>query len=279
MKSIIPILFAAILLAACSGTKQSNESRDTEPIPSAEAVKTGNAEKTEEKEVSTKENTEEAVEKNEPIYKLNNANWVIERLDGTEEKNVLITIDDAPDKHSLEMAEILNKLGVKAIFFVNGHFLDTPEEEERLKKIHDMGFAIGNHTYSHPTLTKISEEEQKQEIVSLNERVKEITGVSPAFFRAPFGLNTDYSKEIAAQEGMLLMNWTYGYDWEKQYQNPDALAKIMVDSPYLTNGANLLMHDREWTKDALEDIVKGLQSKGYSFADPNLIEVPERGNG
>ncbi|RHW38177.1 polysaccharide deacetylase family protein [Neobacillus notoginsengisoli] len=266
------------MLAACVGTKQSNESRVTESIPSPEASETENVEKPKEKEESAEEKTEGVVEETKPVYKLNEANWVIERLDGSDEKNVLITIDDAPDKHSLEMAEILNRLGVKAIFFVNGHFLDTPEEEERLKKIHDMGFAIGNHTYSHPTLTKIPEEEQKEEIVSLNDRVKEIIGVSPAFFRAPFGMNTDYSKEIASQEGMLLMNWTYGYDWEKQYQNPDSLVEIMIGSPYLTNGANLLMHDREWTKDALEDIVKGLQSKGYSIADPDLIEVPKRGN-
>ncbi|WP_059170238.1 polysaccharide deacetylase family protein [Bacillus sp. FJAT-27445] len=279
MKSFIPVLFAAAMLAACGGTKQSNESQVTETIPAEEATETEKVEKPQDKEEDIEKHTEKTVEETQPVYKLNEANWVIERLDGSEEKNVLLTIDDAPDKHSLEMAEILNRLGVKAIFFVNGHFLDTPEEEERLKKIHDMGFAIGNHTYSHPTLTQISEEEQKKEIVSLNNRVKEITGVSPAFFRAPFGMNTEYSKEIAAQEGMLLMNWTYGYDWEKQYQNSESLAEIMVTSPYLTNGANLLMHDREWTKDALEDIVKGLQSKGYSVADPDLIEVPKRENG
>ncbi|WP_316568612.1 polysaccharide deacetylase family protein [Neobacillus sp. YIM B06451] len=276
MKLFIPVLFAATMLFACSGTKQSNESRVTETIPPAETTETEKVEKPQETDEPNEKITEETAEETQPVYKLNEANWVIERLDGSEEKNVLLTIDDAPDKHSLEMAEILNRLGVKAIFFVNGHFLDTPEEEERLKKIHEMGFAIGNHTYSHPTLTNISEEEQKQEIVSLNERVKEITGVSPAFFRAPFGINTDYSKEIAAQEGMLLMNWTYGYDWEKQYKNPDSLAEIMVGSPFLTNGANLLMHDREWTKNALEDIVKGLQSKGYSIADPDLIEVPKK---
>ncbi|WP_409275879.1 polysaccharide deacetylase family protein [Neobacillus sp. SCS-31] len=276
MKSFIPVFFAATMLVACSGTKQSNETRVTETIPTAETTETEKVEKPQETNESIEKNTEETTEETQPVYKLNEANWVIERLDGSEEKNVLLTIDDAPDKHSLEMAEILNRIGVKAIFFVNGHFLDTPEEEERLKKIHEMGFAIGNHTYSHPTLTKIPEVEQKQEIVSLNERVKEIIGVSPAFFRAPFGMNTEYSKEIAAEEGMLLMNWTYGYDWEKQYQNPDSLAEIMVGSPFLTNGANLLMHDRQWTKDALEDIVKGLQSKGYSIADPDLIEVPKK---
>ncbi|SIC65311.1 Uncharacterised protein [Mycobacteroides abscessus subsp. abscessus] len=69
------------------------------------------------------------------------------------------------------------------------------------------------------------------------------------------------------------MNWTYGYDWEKDYQNKEALTDIMVNSPYLTDGANLLMHDRDWTNAALEGIVKGLQAKGYEIADPDRIQT------
>lgn len=71
------------------------------------------------------------------------------------------------------------------------------------------------------------------------------------------------------------MNWTYGYDWEKGFQEKDALTEIMINSPYLNSGANLLMHDRKWTSAALEGIVKGLQEKGYEIVDPDLIEVPE----
>ena len=68
------------------------------------------------------------------------------------------------------------------------------------------------------------------------------------------------------------MNWTYGYDWEKQYRDPDSLADIMVNTPYLTNGANLLMHDREWTSAALPKIVEGLRAKGFGFIDPKTIK-------
>ena len=108
----------------------------------------------------------------------------------------------------------------------------------------------------------------------MNDRLEELIGERPKFFRAPFGMNTDYSKKLVAEEKMLLMNWTYGYDWENDYQSKDALSDIMVNTPLLRNGANLLMHDREWTSAALEDIVKGLQNKGYKIVDPDLIETP-----
>lgn len=214
---------------------------------------------------------EEAVSLSEPQYKINASNWTIEPMNHANSKVVLLTIDDAPDKNALEMARILKKLSAPAIFFVNGHFIDTPEEAEVLKAIHELGFAIGNHTYSHHNLKTLSEAQQYNEIVSLNDRVEEIIGERPKFFRAPFGSISDYSRKVAKDENMLLMNWTYGYDWEKEYQSKEALADIMINSPFLVNGANLLMHDRQWTKEALEDIVKGLRNKGFTPVDPAQI--------
>src|SRR5699024_1925299 len=110
-----------------------------------------------------------------------------------------------------------------------------------------------------------------------------IIGEKPKFFRAPHGMNTDYVRQLVKEEGMLLMNWTYGYDYFEPYMDAEKLKQAMitgegpeVDVSYslLRPGANLLMHDREWTLEALEDIIKGLQEKGYSFADPNTIELP-----
>src|SRR5690625_6385090 len=77
-------------------------------------------------------------------------------IDKANEKVALLTIDDAPDKHALEMAQQLKEMDANAIFFVNGHFLETKEEKEVLKEIYDLGFVIGNHTYSHPSLDRKS---------------------------------------------------------------------------------------------------------------------------
>ena len=123
---------------------------------------------------------------------------------------------------------------------------------------------------------QISEAEQEEEIISVSNTVEEVIGERPIFFRAPFGQNTDFSREIVKNDGMLLMNWSYGYDWEKQYMEAGPLADIMVNNDFLRDGANLLMHDREWTADALKDIVEGLRAKGYDFIDPATIQGVEQ---
>ncbi len=208
----------------------------------------------------------------EPKYQLRESDWSLQPIDDAENRNVLITIDDAPDSYSLEMAETLKEEDVPAIFFVNGHFLQDEQGREDLKAIHDLGFEIGNHTMNHVSLNTISEQETLKEIHDLNDLIEDITGERPAFFRAPFGINTDHSKEILKEEEMIWMNWTYGYDWEEGYMEADSLADIMVDTELLKNGANLLMHDREWTKEALPSIIEGFREKGYGFIHPGEIE-------
>ncbi|PAV29866.1 polysaccharide deacetylase [Virgibacillus profundi] len=280
MKQIVRVLFLSLLivLAACNSDEPvSNESAENKEGHQEEEQEQETDiadEKTEVEEVEDEENEMDSKEKeSEPLYKVSD-NWSIVPIDeGTDEKVILLTIDDAPDQYAVEMAKTLKELDVNAIFFVNGHFLDTPEEEAKLKEIHDMGFIIGNHTYSHPLLSDISDEEQKEEIVELNNRVEEIIGERPKFFRAPHGVNTDFSKQIVEEEGMKLMNWSFGYDWEEQYRTKEALTDIMVNTELLGNGSNLLMHDREWTAAALESIVTGLQNKGYENVDPNLIQT------
>ncbi|MDY0406013.1 polysaccharide deacetylase family protein [Virgibacillus sp. 179-BFC.A HS] len=206
--------------------------------------------------------TKEAVPDKKTAYKMKD-NWYLTPIDAeANEKVVLLTIDDAPDKHALEMAKTLKALNVKAIFFVNGHFLESDKKKAELKQIHDMGFTIGNHTYSHAFLPDISAEEQKKEIIKVNDMVENIIGERPQFFRAPNGANTDVSRQIAKDQHMTLMNWSYGYDFMPEYADKAKLTEIMLHTNLLGNGANLLMHDRDWTNKALKDIVTGLKKKG-----------------
>ncbi|WP_054710031.1 polysaccharide deacetylase family protein [Bacillus sp. JCM 19041] len=253
---------------ADSGTSEQNENAETE-----------NTEETTENENSEEENTdmnEEEIEEApaEIVYEINPDFWTVEPIKGTDAdpEVVLLTIDDAPDKYGVEMAKTLKELEAPAIFFVNAHFINTEEKAEELREIHDMGFEIGNHTKTHPNLSEISEEQQREEIVELNDMIEEIIGERPRFFRAPHGVNTDYSRSVVKDEGMTNMNWTYGYDWEAEYKEKDAIADIMVNTELLGNGGNLLMHDREWTAAGLEDIVNGLREKGYDFVDPDQLK-------
>ncbi|WP_117169839.1 polysaccharide deacetylase family protein [Paraliobacillus sediminis] len=284
-RKLFVLLIGAILLLA--GCNNGNADEDSEKNENSDETQTNEENQEEEIEdvVEEPEVEEELVEEEpesvEVEYQINSETWSVEPLADASEDVVLLTIDDAPADNALEMAKTLKGLDAKAIFFVNGHFLETDEEKAVLKEIYDMGFPIGNHTYTHKNLKEISEEEQREEIVGLNDLVEEIIGERPKFFRAPHGANTDYSTDLAKDEGMVVMNWTYGYDYFTPYQDADKLATAMitgegpeVDVPYslLKPGANLLMHDRDWTAAALEEIVTGLRDKGYEMVDPAAIQ-------
>ncbi|GIO26014.1 polysaccharide deacetylase family protein [Ornithinibacillus bavariensis] len=298
MKKIFMLISVLLMvsLVACSNSNQSKETKDNQiKDEPKEQISNSNedsniAENTENNKGADQEasNQEEANNDKEmggaveAAYRIAD-NWSITPIkEGINEKVVLLTIDDAPDKYALEMARTLKDLDAGAIFFVNGHFLETPENKEILKKIHDMGFIIGNHTYSHKKLPDLTKEEQKNEIIRVNDMVEEIIGERPKFFRAPNGANTDYSKNLVKEEKMVLMNWSYGYDYFKPYMDKEKLTKAMITgegpearepNSLLNPGANLLMHDRKWTSEALGDIVVGLREQGYEMVDPHLIET------
>ncbi len=258
---------SALMLVACGNKKDDSAQTDSPEKDNIEHVATEDSD-SKEKTATFK-------------YEVNQDTWQIVPLkdSNASEKVALLTFDDTPDKHGLEIAQKLDKLGVPAIFFVNAMFLDRPGGEEMLKGIHKLGFEIGNHTYNHPDLTTLSYEEQLKEIKGVNDRVEEIIGLRPRFLRPPFGLFNETTLKIMDEEKMTIMNWTYGYDWEEQYQNGAALADIMVNTEFLSSGANLLMHDRSWTLDAQEGIISGLRDKGYTFVDPaEIISKREMNN-
>lgn len=273
MRKLFTMTAVVLLLAACSGEKTAQEDKQVKDKEVESETDSQVQEKPKEQDQVSEDNQDIEKSSASPEYKMNKVTYALEPIGEANTKVALLTIDDAPDKHALEMAKTLKGLDAKAIFFVNGHFINTPEKEEIIKEIYDLGFVIGNHTYSHSDLTTLSEEKQKEEILSVNEIVERITGEKPNFFRAPFGSNTDFSKQLAREEQMLLMNWSYGYDWHKEYMSGDAIAEIMVNAPELNDGANLLMHDREWTNEGLERIVKGLRDKGYEILDPEFIDT------
>ncbi|MGP4075070.1 polysaccharide deacetylase family protein [Halobacillus sp. K22] len=277
-----------VLLAACGGVngqedggkeqeknkEQATQEADEKKDSAKEENEENKAEKEEKSEKSEEAAAEASPEEPKEVQYQITGNWGFEPIKDANPNVALLTIDDAPDEHGVEMAETLKAAEAPAIFFVNGHFIDSEEGKEELKKIHELGFPIGNHTMTHASLPDLSQEEQKEEIVGLNDKIEKIIGERPKFFRAPFGQNTEYSKQLAAEEKMLLMNWTYGYDWNEEYMEADKLADIMVNTELLGNGANLLMHDREWTAEALDDIVEGLRGKDYELLDPALIKTP-----
>ncbi|MEG0288059.1 MAG: polysaccharide deacetylase family protein [Carnobacterium sp.] len=273
-------LMSALILSGCqtSDSSSAKESSSDSALTQSMQSSSETANSTSESQTSSEEAVKESEEQPAAYkYRVNPANSVIEPINADDEsKVVLLTFDDAPDEHAVEIATKLKDIGAPAIFFINGMFIESDEGKEKLKEIYDMGFEIGNHTQTHPDLSTLSPEEERKEILETNDLIYDAIGIKPRFFRAPFGITTDTTDEIMAEEKMVSMTWTYGYDWEADYQDATALTDIMLHTEYLNDGANLLMHDRTWTNEAAVDIAEGLKDQGYTWVDPALLESPER---
>lgn len=188
-------------------------------------------------------------------------------------KVVLLTFDDGPkDKTMVEsLLDTLDKHKAKAIFFVLGS--KVKQNPDLLKTIHARGQTIGNHTWSHSQLNKISDAQADEEFDSTQRIIRETIGLTPVFFRPPNGISTDHLNERFPKEHVLRMNWSNGsLDWADNQNKPAGVIQSVLDQ--LHPGSNILMHELPWTTQALDELLTKLEAKGYSFVDPAAIETP-----
>ncbi|ANE49027.1 xylanase deacetylase [Paenibacillus swuensis] len=191
-------------------------------------------------------------------------------------KAVLLTFDDGPkDKAIIEsMLNTLDKHKAKAIFFVNGY--RVKQHPELLKLIADRKQTIGNHSWDHIDLKKQSAAEVSKQLGDVQAIVKKITGISPKYFRPPFGSGGDAVKKEALRQGMLFMTWSNGSeDWLGKNKNkPDQVINNVMKQ--LAPGSNILMHELPWTAEALDILLTKMTSQGYVFINPDTIDITKK---
>lgn len=125
----------------------------------------------------------------------------------TDKKQVSISFDAAwGDEQTHTLLDILKEHNVKSTFFLVGDWVDKYPDD--VKDIYDAGHDIGNHSDTHPHMTEMSTEEQKNQIKACNKKIKEITGKEPKLFRAPYG---DYNNTVVQSVKSLNM---YCVQWD-----------------------------------------------------------------
>lgn len=247
--------------AAVEATTTTTVTTTTAAETSATAA-TATAEKTSAATTTTAEKTSAATEETQMTDNVQN-----------EKKVVALTFDDGPNTTTTnEVLDVLEKYGITASFFLIGNNIND-ESAKSVKRAYDMGCEIGNHSKSHSDMTKMTEEEILEEIEYTNEKVIEITGEAPTFFRPPF---------IAVSPTMIdciEMPFISGYganDWVEKY-TAEHRAKLVIRQ--VRDGAIILLHDSQGnsqTVAALDIIIPELQSQGYEFV--TISEVFERKN-
>ncbi|WP_061865653.1 peptidoglycan-N-acetylglucosamine deacetylase PgdA [Streptococcus oralis] len=183
-------------------------------------------------------------------------------------KVVALTFDDGPNPSTTPQAlDTLAKYGVKATFFVLGKNISG--NEDLLKRMKSEGHVIGNHSWDHPVLSKLSLEDAKKQITDTEDLLTQVLGSSSKLMRPPYGAITD---DIRNNLDLSFIMWDVdSLDWKSRNETA-ILTEIQHQA---RNGSIILMHDiHETTVHCLPKVIEYLKSEGYEF-----VTVPELLNG
>ena len=187
-----------------------------------------------------------------------NEKGVLTRKIDKNKKMVALTYDDGPSIYTPRVLKTLKENNSVATFFVVGN--RVPTYSDTVKKAHDMGCEIGNHTYEHKNLTRVSEAEVKRQITKTNRNVKKVTGQAPVIVRPTGGATNANVKQWV---GMPSIIWSIDtLDWKTR--NADSTKKAVLD--HVKDGDIVLMHDLySATASASETIIPELVKRGYQL--------------
>lgn len=185
-----------------------------------------------------------------------------------EAPRVALTFDDGPNReYTKALLDGLKKRGVKASFFLMGK--NIAGNEELVKRMHDEGHLIGNHTFDHVQLNKLSDAQACEQITKTSNRIYEITGEYTTFIRPPFGA---WKKDLDCVVTMIPVLWDIDpLDWKTD--NADkVVSRVEKD---VEDGDIILLHDNYASSvEAALRIVDDLSKQGYRFvtADELLLD-------
>lgn len=162
---------------------------------------------------------------------------------------------------------VLNALraaGLHVTFFVTGKWAE--QNPQLVKQIRQDGHEIGNHTYSHPDLRKLSDAEIREQLKKTDDIVTRITGMPcDPYFRPPYGGRDRRVIRLAAEMGYTTIYWSLdSWDAFKKNITSSEVKKRVLER--VQGGDIVLMHcGSQATADALPSLIQELQSRGYQI--------------
>lgn len=172
---------------------------------------------------------------------------------------IALTFDDGPyPKVTGHILDVLEKNGVCATFFVLGSRIEG--HEDMLTRMDELGCEIGNHSFSHADLTRLSKADCQRELSDTDAEIRRVTGHEASVVRPPYGY---YNKTVMSAAERPLILWTVDTnDWRGKA--PGEIADYVIQQA--KEGSVILMHDQQTqTADAMEMIIPTLIEEGFRF--------------
>lgn len=182
----------------------------------------------------------------------------VEKESTTEIKQIAITFDDGPSLYTEELLDGLMKRNVKASFFLIGKKVE--EFPDIVKREKEEGHLIGNHTYNHVDISKVSEEVAKEELGKTDQALKKILGEGTIYVRPPFGIR---QKKLEEELDLIPVMWSIDpLDWTTENVT-EIVNKVVTEAD---ENDIILMHDcYKSSVEAALRIIDILQKEDFEF--------------
>lgn len=185
----------------------------------------------------------------------------------TEDKVLYLTFDAGYENgNTAPILDALKKHNVPAAFFVVGNFIS--ENPDLIKRMDEEGHIVGNHTYSHPDMSKMSTKEAfSEELGKVETLYKDITGKEMTkYYRPPQGKYSESNLQMAKDMGYKTFFWSLAYvDWyqDDQPSREEAFDKLLNR---IHPGAIVLLHSTSSTNaEILDELLTKWEEMGYTF--------------
>lgn len=185
---------------------------------------------------------------------------------GSKGNAVALTFDDGPGPYTEQILDDLRLAGAHATFFLVGNRIrywpQAPRDETTVG-------ALGNHTWSHPALTKMRSWLVWLELLRTQYAVRQDVGWKPRLVRVPYALHDARTDAIARKLGLLEVFW----DVDARDDVPNARVADIVRNVErgLRPGAIVILHDiHPWTAAAVPQILAAIEARGL-----RAVSVPE----
>lgn len=192
----------------------------------------------------------------------------------TNEPKVALSFDAAwGNEDTRQILDVLKKHNVHVTFFMTGGWVESYPED--VKAIYAAGHDLGNHSENHKNMSQLSDTEIRDEIMSVHEKVKELTGYEMFLFRPPYG---DYDNEVITGTiscGYFPIQWSVdSLDW-KNY-GVDSIIDKVCNNKNLANGSIILCHNgAKYTAQALDALLTNLKEKGFEVVPVSELILKE----